>query len=57
VTFPNCECAGTPSGAVARVAPCSSSVTRFPNDPGCGCLSSDVSGRSGRCRSGARLLA
>ena len=32
-SFPNCECVGAPSGVVARVAPCSSFVTRFPNDP------------------------
>jgi transposase len=36
---------------------CSLFVTRFSNDPVGGCLSSDLSGRRGRYRSGVRLLA
>jgi hypothetical protein len=36
---------------------CFSLVTQFPNDLACGCLSSDLSDRRGRCRPGARLLA
>ena len=36
---------------------CSLSVTRFSNDPLLRCLSSDLSGRGGRCRPGVRLLA